>query len=216
MRLLLCAALAAAALPALAQDVPEAEAPEVEIEIESDERVDGPVRFRVEQDDGRHVIIRRRGEAPGAEDEEVFEFRMPAPDAFEELSRLGERFFRVDGEAPRLLREFSLRPGVSPETRERMRALQDEARDLAREARRADDPDRDEATRRLDAVLGELFDVRGQARQEEADALRERARALMEEADEAEAALRDRRARRQALIDARRAELLGETATSDW
>jgi hypothetical protein len=37
----------------------------------------------------------------------------------------------------------------------------------------------------------------------------------MAEADEKEASLRDRAARRQALIDARRAELLG-TESSDW
>ena len=69
--------------------------------------------------------------------------------------------------------------------------------------------------RELDDVLGELFEVRGEARREEAAALRERAAALQAEADELDAATRDRAARRQALIDARRAELMGERA-SDW
>lgn len=210
MRLLLCAALALAALPALAQDDPEADDREVEIED-----IEGPVHIEVERDgDDGHVVIRRRGGPAG---ENVFRLRMPAPDDFAELHRLGEAPYAFfGGDAPFALRGFMGLRGVSEETRERMTTLQAEARQLAREARRADGAERDAAVRRLDAVLADLFEVRGQARQEEAERLRERARELMDEAAELEDGLRERAARRQALIDARRAELLGETTTSDW
>lgn len=210
MRFFICAALALAALPALAQDAPDVDDRAVEIED-----FDGPVHIEVERDgaDG-HVVIRRRG---GPDGENVFRFQMPSPDDFTELHRLGEgphAFFR--GDAPFALRGFMGLRGVSEETRERMTTLQAEAREIAREARRADGAERDAAVRRLDGVLAELFEVRGQARQEEAAHLRERAREMMDEADELEDGVRDRQARRQALIDARRAELLGETTTSDW
>ena len=223
MRLLLCAALALAALPALAQDDPEADDREVEIEIETDEVADGPLRIRVERDgeDG-HVIVRRRGDG----DEDVYRIRMPSPNAFVELDGLRREldglregplaFFRHDGDAPFGVRGFMGLRGVSDETRERMNTLQADARDLAHEARRADGAEREAAVRRLDAVLADLFEVRAEARREEAEHLRERARELQAEADEMEAGLRDRAARRQALIDARRAELLGETPTDDW
>lgn len=214
MRTLLCAALALAAVPALAQDDPEADAPEVEVEIETDGETDGPLRFRVERDGEGRVVIRR----PGADDE-VFEFRVPSPEGFAGRFRVGDPpydFFR--GQAPLALRDFAFGfgRGISEETRDRMRALQSEAREVAQEARRAEGRERDEAVRRLDGVLAELFEVRGQARQEEAEALRERARELMDEAAELEESLRDREARRQALIEARRAEMLGETPTDDW
>lgn len=223
MRLLLPAVIALVAAPAFAQDAPrpapapEADDREVEIEIETDD-ADGPVRYRVERDgDERDVVIRRRGVAPGTE-EDVVRFRVPGPEGLAMFERLGDApFAHLDlGDAPRMLREFSFGRGISDETRTRLRELQDQAHDLAREARTAEGRERDDAVRRLDAVLGELFDVRGQARREEAEALRERAQELMDEADEKEASLRDRSARRQALIEARRAELLGETPTEDW
>ena len=215
MRLLLCAALALAAIPALAQDDPEADDREVEIED-----IEGPIHIEVERDgdghDGR-VVIRRRG---GPDGENVFRFRMPAPEDFADLEGLrfgdGPHAFFRGGDAPFALRGFMGLRGVSEETRDRMATLQAEARQLAREARRADGAERDDLVRRLDAVLADLFEVRGQARQEEAGHLRERARELMDEAAELEDGLRERAARRQALIDARRAELLGETTTSDW
>ena len=208
MRRLLIAALAFSALPALAQDDPERDE-EVVIEIETDERLDddGPVRIEVRRDGDREVIIRRRGGAGEMEDE-VVRFEMPD---VEGLLRDGPlAVFRSEGGPFPMLGG-----GVSPETRERMRTLRREASDLARQARAADGAERQRLERQLDATLGDLFDVRGQARQEEADHLRERARELMAEADEKEASLRERARRRAELIEARRAELLGES-TADW
>ena len=217
MRRFVCAALAFLAIPAFAQDAPRTES-EDEIVIESED--DGPVRFHIERD-GPRVRFHR-----GDGDERVFDLDMP--EGVFEFDREGfglNRFFDAEGGLDSQFRFVSEGPGnvfrvlgsgsVSAETRERMRELQAESRELAMRARTLNGAERQDAERQLDAVLEELFDVRGQARQEEADALRERARELMTEAEEKEASLRDRAARRQALIDARRAELLGET-TSDW
>ncbi|MEM1116103.1 MAG: hypothetical protein AAF845_06430 [Bacteroidota bacterium] len=222
MRLLLCAALALAALPALAQDDPEADDREVEIEIEADDLDDGPMRFRIERDgDDGHVIFHRGDDG----EENVFRFRTPSPGDVAQLRGLqmdldalrdGPFAAFRSGDSPFAVRSFLMGGGVSEETREQMRDLQREAREIAREARRADGAERDAAVRRLDGVLAELFEVRAEARREEAQHLRERARELTAEADEVEDALRERDARREALIDARRAELLGETPLSDW
>ena len=181
--------------------------------IEDDEVVlDGSddgrtVRLRIESD-GDEMIV-RQGDGDEAN---VVRLRMPSLD--------GLATWRMDdggpsGLLPRMLREFQTRPGVSSETRQRMRALDMESQSLARRARSAEGDARRDALRELDDVLGELFEVRGEARREEAAALRERAAALQAEADELDAATRDRASRRQALIDARRAELMGERA-SDW
>lgn len=208
MRRFLCAALTLCAVPALAQDDPTVEG-KVEVEIESEDAGDGPVRFRIERDGARIVV--RPGDGPG----ELFDLTVPNADRLRELYRMDEAPFAFFGGERPMLRGFGVQPGVSDETRERMRELQAEARGLAQRARRATGDERREAERRLDDVLGELFEVRGQARQEQADHLRERAREMTAEADELEATLHDRAARRQALIDARRAELLGEPG-SDW
>lgn len=244
MRRALARALALSVLPALAllatapasaQDTPEVER-EVIVEIDTLDS-DGPIHVEVERDeDGRRIVIRRRAQ-DGEIDENVIRFRMPetdedgvvrffsgpddevirfrAAEIAEQIQGLGDTSFAwFDGDGPgAALRLFD--GGVSAETRERMRELQTEARALARQAREANGAERETLVDELDALLDELFEVRGQARQEEADRLRERARELMEEADEKEAALRERADRRRALIEARRAELLGEPA-SDW
>ena len=101
--------------------------------------------------------------------------------------------------------------GASAETRERIRSLQRDARELAAEAR---DGDRD-AERRLDGVLAELFDARGDARREAAENLRERAREMLAEADEMDAAAAERDRQRDALIDERKRDLLGRPG-ADW
>ena len=165
------------------------------------------VRLRIESD-GDEMIV-RQGDGDEAN---VVRLRMPSLD--------GLATWRTDADGPagllpRMLREFQTRPGVSSETRQRMRALEMESQSLARRARSAEGDARQDALRELDDVLGELFEVRGEARREEATALREQAAALQAEADELDAATRDRASRRQALIDARRAELMGERA-SDW
>ena len=242
MRRLLTLALALSAVPVLAQDAPEVER-EIVIDLDTLD-IDGPVGVEIERDDdGRRIIIRRRGDGeveedvlrlrlpepgedgvvrffgPGELGARAFEFEMPRPEDLAELRdlELDGPLFRswFDGDGPGTALRLFNRDGVAPETRERMRTLQREAEAIAREARAADGAERERLVGRLDAVLGELFEVRAQARQEEADRLRERARELMEEADDKEAALRERDAHRQALIDARRAELLGETAP-DW
>lgn len=194
MRTALAAALLALALPALAQDAPAPADAALVVEIDT-------------TDDGPRVVVRRWGGGDG-----VRTFRFDVPD-LERLAPLrdGPLALFESGEALRLLRGISGQPDVSPETRERMRDLEAEAHALARQARDGDDGARD----RLDAVLSDLFDVRAEARRERADALRDRAAELEDEAAEIEAALREREARRRALIEARRAELLGEPA-GDW
>ena len=213
MRTALAAALLALSLPALAQDASVTEDDEVVIDIESivmdSTFADGrAIRIQVERDgdgDERRILL-RRGDGDG---ERVFRIDVPDMERFAPLRDMSALF---DGDGMgRLLRGLGSQAGVSPETRQRMRDLESEARALARQARDGDDA----AEARLNAVLGDLFDVRAEARRERAESLRERARSLMEEADAMEASLRDREARRQALIEARRAELLGEPA-SDW
>ena len=218
MRTALAAALLALALPALAQDAPVTDDEEIVVDIESiaidTTFADGrAIRIEVERDgdagDERRIVIRRHG---GDDGERVFRLDMPDVERMAPFRDLDGPLAFFDGEPFQdLLRGLGGQPGVSSETRQRMRDLQAEARSLARQVRDGDDG----AEARLDAVLGELFDVRAEARRERADGLRERARELMEEADEMEAALREREARRQALIEARRARLLGDPA-SDW
>lgn len=205
MRRFVCAVLTVLAVPAFAQDAPRAE-DGVEFEIETED--DGPVRFHIERD-GPRILFRGDGE------ERIFDLNTSELE-FDVFNRMGESPFALfrDGGPARLFDVLGSR-SVSQETRERMRDLQAQSRELAMQVRRAEGAERQDAERQLDAVLGELFDVRGQARQEEADALRERARELVEEANEKEESLRDRAARREALIEARRAELLG-TSSSDW
>ena len=199
MRLLTLAALAGLALPAAAQGAPADEPVVGEVEVDG-----RSIRIEVERDgdtDGRRIVVRRRG---GADDGERV-FRLDAPD-LERLAPLRDTPLALlaDGSVGRVLRSLVGEPGVSAETRERLRELEAAARDTARRARGGDA----DARRELDAVLGALFDARAEAR-------RERAAALRAQADAIEAALRERDARRQALIDARRAELLGEPA-ADW
>ena len=195
MRLLFAAALAALALPALAQDADDA-APD-------DER---SVRIEIDRDDDGRVVIRRQGGDDGART-----FRLEGPD-LERLAPFRDLDRTPYGDLFRgLLRGLGAQPGVSDETRERLNDLEDEARRLAGSAR---DGDAD-AEARLDAVLGSLFEARADARRERADALRDQAARLRDEADAIEAALRERDARRDALIEARRAELLGAPA-GDW
>jgi hypothetical protein len=214
MRLLVAAALVLGAAPALAQDLPE------DYDVFEVDTLDAPLRFEIERDEDGAVIFRR-----GDGEDEVFRFQLPDPEMLgrfgEDMEALRHRFlFREhlddgDGPAALFLRGLSGEPGVSPETRERMRQLEREARAAARRARQLGGAEREEADERLDAVLGELFEVRGEARRERAAHLRERAAELEAEAAELEDALRDREARREALIDARRADLLGET-DDDW
>ncbi|MEO0558909.1 MAG: hypothetical protein AAF170_12070 [Bacteroidota bacterium] len=215
MRRFVFAALALFAVPAFAQETPRAES-EAEIIIEDE---DGPFRFYIERDGPRFLFRQGDGDERVFNldvPEGVFEFNSPEFDfdRYFDTDRSGHAF-RFFNDGPGNIFRVLGSGSMSDETRERMRELQSDARELAMQARTARGAERDDAERQLDAVLGELFDVRGQARQEEADALRERARELMDEANEKEEALRDRAARRDALIEARRAELLG-TTSSDW
>ena len=192
MRLLLASALVLGATSVLAQDLPDE---------------DGAV-FEVEIDTLDHNITIRRGD-----DGEAFSLNLPNMDEMVRVWNFEDTplaWFRGEN-----IPFLSGEPGVSTETSERMRDLEREARATARRARQLEGAEREEAERRLDALLSELFEVRGEARRERAAHLRERARELEAEAAEIEESLRDREARREALIDARRAELLGET-DSDW
>ncbi|WP_412067117.1 hypothetical protein [Rubrivirga sp. IMCC43871] len=216
MRLLLLPALALLAAPALAQTDRDVER-EVVVEDVDDDAIriirqrggepDGEVRVRVERD-GPRVIVRRDGDGEaGAEN--VFELDLDGP------RRIFERIEMGDMPFGGMVREMMGGPGASPETRARMRELDSRAHTLAREARDADGAERTRLERELDTVLGELFDVRGQARAERADAMREQAAEMRAEADALDAATAERAARRAALIEARRAELLG-APTADF
>ncbi|MEL6615824.1 MAG: hypothetical protein AAFQ43_08805, partial [Bacteroidota bacterium] len=101
--------------------------------------------------------------------------------------------------------------GASGETRERIRSLEREARDLARAVRDGDES----AEADLDRVLGDLFEARGEARREAAEQMRERARELMDRADELDASVDTREDDRDRLIDERKRALLGRPG-SDW
>lgn len=214
MRLLLFPALALLAVPALAQTDREVEEEVViEEEIGDDIRIfrqrgepgaEGrEFRVRVERD-GPLVRFRRDGGEVEEIEESVFELDLDGP------RRIIERI-ELDGGLPfgGVFREMLGGSGASAETRARMRELDVRADDLARQARDADAADRARIERELDTVLGELFDVRGQARTERADAMRERAAEMEAEADALDAATAERAARRAALIEARRDELLG-------
>ena len=231
MRVLILSALALAALPVVAQPATRQERVVVTVDSTADggrfgvrRPGDRMVIRRIERDgvvsvdtvrfrwpDGDNVAFRHPGPGQdGAEftwferdadvQSDTVRFRFPGADVL--LDRLPGL---IDGP----FRDAFPAPGVSEETRERMQTLDRRSRDLAREARAAEGRDRERLERELDGVLAELFDVRADARREEAAHLRERADAL-------DAGLRDRADRREALLDARRRALLGETDGADW
>lgn len=218
MRTFLIATLAVCALPALAQ--PDRRVERVVVDVDT-VVIGGDHRFEIEIEeevdaDGERVIIRRRG---GDLDERIVEVEMP--DAVE-IETMMQRVldsplavFRSRDGGTVFERQLGLMGG-SPETRARMRELETEARQHARRARTADGAERREAEDALYRTLDELFDVRAEARRERAERLRQQAAELQAEADEMEAALADREARRRALIEARRDELMGEDPTLDW
>ena len=219
-RALLCAALSALALPAFAQSRDSDEDRRVEIVIDEDVIADEDIEIL--RDGPREMRFEiRRG---GGEGDSVRVFRFGGPEGAAWMGRLGEGLGRLGGRLPEMFEMEGDGPfgmieafgmGGSPETREAMRRLQREARDLARQAREADGAERARLDTDLDRVLGELFEVRGQARRERAEHLRERAQALMAEADEVEASLAEREAERARLIDERKRDLLGEPG-ADW
>lgn len=179
-------------------------APGGEAVFEIERHGEAPMRFRERIEGDGETIFRLRG--PGGE------FRFEGEDGpagavrFRMHGGPDMAFFDGDGPLHGVLSRMmvgEMGGGISDETRERMWALEREARELAREARDGDAA----AGARLDAVLGDLFEVRAEARREQAAHLRERAA-------EIEAALAEREANREALIEARRAELLGTGA--DW
>jgi hypothetical protein len=199
MRVLILSTLALAALPAVAQPAARQER---RIVVTVDSLRDGDATVRRFDDaplDGERVVV-RRFERDGDVRSDTVRFRFPGADVL--LDRLPGL---IDGP----FRDAFPTPGVSEETRERMQTLDRRSRDLAREARATEGRDRERLERELDGVLAELFDVRAEARREEAAHLRERADAL-------DAGLRARSDRREELLDARRRELLGETDGADW
>lgn len=235
--LLLAAALA---LPAAAQEDREAprDEEEGEIVIERDGDVyrfhvpdgdvpDGDPLFRHWRDgdrplradtviDGRRVI---RFRTPDGE-QEVFEFEVPHFDAEDFRMRAPGPRFEHDGEPfgfrmRELMDDFHGLDARSEETRREMMALERRAHELAAEARRADSGARDELERDLDAVLEQLYEVRGRMREEQAARLEERAERLREEAETLRQSLREREQERRALIEERKRELLGEPG-ADW
>lgn len=239
MRLLLLA-LALAALPAAAQDAPARSEREIVITIDSTDRAvrfvrpDGDVLFfHGEPGDGRRTFGFDRGvriERPfGTPGERVMirrftrdgeagadTIRFEVPDVSHLLDRLpreGRFEWNRDGTPFQL---FLGEPGVSTETRDRMRDLERRSRDLAREARTASGSERTRLERELVGILGELFEVRADARRERAAYLREQAERFQADAREIEDSLRERDAQRRELIDARRRELLGERDAADW
>ena len=237
MRLLL-PALALAALPAAAQDAPRPER-QIVITIDSTDRAvriarphgaehdvffhvapgDHPARFRLGPAEslrampGERVMI-RRFERDGEVEADTIRFRVP--DVADILQRFPqEGGFEWDREGGPF-EVFVGEPGLSPETRDRMRDLDRRSRELAREARDARGAERTRLERELDGVLDELFEVRADARRERAAHLRERAETLEADARALEEGLRERDARRREILEARRRELLGEDASADW
>lgn len=188
MRLALAALALAFALPAAAQS---RERDERHIVITTD----------TSAADGQRIIV-RRVERDGAVEADTL--RLPP------FERIFERVLtELPGRADGAFREAFPAPGVSEATRERMRELERDSRDLAREARAASGRERDRLVERLDGVLAELFEVRAEARREEAAELRRQADAL-------DAGLAERERRRDEILDARRRELLGEADGADW
>ncbi|HEX8299688.1 MAG TPA: hypothetical protein VF594_11060 [Rubricoccaceae bacterium] len=207
MRTLLLPLLALIALPALAQSPSPRADRRIIIDVDS---TSGGERLAFRRPGGlREDIDIRRLERDGVvvrrlngSEADTIRFRIPSPNI------LIDRVNGMMGPGGPFS-EFFGAPGVSEETRERMQSLDERSHDLAREARAASGTERDRLERDLDGVLAELFDVR-------ADARREHAAHLRAEADKVEAGLRERDARREAILDARRRELLGESDGADW
>ncbi|NNF57619.1 MAG: hypothetical protein HKN04_05195 [Rhodothermaceae bacterium] len=166
---------------------------------DGDERV-----FEFESPDGENVYF----EMP-----DLTEFAFPRFDA-EDFNvwahRDGEPFgrFALEGMLDGLR-------GLDSETRREMMELERRTAELAAQLRRAEGRERAELEEQLDRSLGELFELRGQMREARAREMEERAQRLREEAEALRDALRDRERQREALIEERKRDLLGEHG-SDW
>ena len=135
---------------------------------------------------------------------------------FEAAGPIGARMRRfeieLDGEAP-AVRLATGDDGTEPATHARIGTLESDARRLARELRADASP---ETERALDAVLAELFELRGDLRAQRARTLRARADALREQAAALDRERERRAADRARVIEARKRELLDDGAASDW
>ncbi len=92
---------------------------------------------------------------------------------------------------------------------EQIRAMEERSHRLAEEIREAPPQERKERKAELKTLLGELFDLREEARQRELGALKKRV-------GELEKKLERRKALKAEIVGRRQAELLGERDELDW
>lgn len=99
--------------------------------------------------------------------------------------------------------------GVDSETRRGIADGDRASRDLARRLRTADGAERERLERELRETLERTFDLKQQARREQAERMQEEAAEIQRELSERDAARRD-------IIERRRQKLLGERDAMEW
>jgi hypothetical protein len=133
--------------------------------------------------------------------------------------RFEDRSIRLGGPTGARIRVERLGEG-SAELRREIADAERRSRHVAADVRRAEQAGRTQEAARFRAELrqslAEAYDLREQARRAQADALRDRGRELAEEAAELDAEVEERRQRRDAIIERRERELLGEAGELDW
>jgi hypothetical protein len=187
------------------------------------EREDAEGRSRVELygEDGPRAFAFRM--PPGAPpfNSGGFEFELEAASTVDPGSALDRALrFRLDsdplsGERLTPWPGFGQR-GVDPATRRDIADGEQQSRLLARQLRRADGADRDRLRQELRQTLERTFDLKQQARREQAEALEEDVERFQEELSELTDELSERDAARDAIIERREQELLGTTDELDW
>lgn len=170
----------------------------------------------VEEDDGaRKRVEVRRGDAPRA-----FAFDVDGPRGslrmaldLDSLAHEidGMRWLSRDAEGfafEHVLPGLRFR-GVDSETRRGVAEGDRASRDLARRLRTADGAERDRLERELRETLERTFDLKQQARREQAERMQEEAAEIQRELSERDAARRE-------IIERRQQKLLGERDAMEW
>ncbi len=183
---------------------------EIELEDGTKARVlkeDGKVIVMEEDDEGGRKVIRRRVRTAPDDDVEVFVKRMKDGDHMTWHVSPGEivdhaRRMGIHGIGPVLDHDFDFDfsfDGMSPEIME----LESEAREIARKASKAEGAERAQLERELSEKLNVIFDKKLEKR-------RERMTRLEEKLAKERAELAERSRSREAIIDRRKADLLGD------